>query len=226
MEYVFHPHRDAPLGTPERVDKDMPTKKEILAALGAIIDPDLQQDIVSLGFVKNLRIHGGKVSFTLELTSPTCSIKEQFKTQAEEIVRRLPGVTGVRVTLSARRRAPGEAPGSDCACSGGASALSITEKALAAMEELDLPDGGFVRLSVVPGGCSGHTYSATVDDDLSRSDLVLYEEGPLRIVTDPDSVDFLEGVEIDYSDDLIRSGFRFSNPNARGACGCGSSFEV
>ena len=226
MEYVFHSHRDAPLGTPERVDKDMPTKKEILAALGAIIDPDLQQDIVSLGFVKNLRIHGGKVSFTLELTSPTCSIKEQFKSQAEEHVRRVPGVTGVQVTLSSRRRASGGGLGSGCGWSGNAPALSITSKALAAMEQLDLPDGGFVRLSVIPGGCSGHTYSAVVDEDLSRSDLVLYEEGPLRIVTDPVSVDFLEGVEIDYSDDLIRSGFRFSNPNARGACGCGSSFEV
>ena len=105
----------------------MPTKQEILAALGAIIDPDFQQDIVSLGFVKNLRIRGSKVSFALELTSPTCSIKEEFKSQAEERVRHLPGVTDVRVTLSARRRAAGAGPGSDCACSGGATAISILD---------------------------------------------------------------------------------------------------
>ena len=50
--------------------------------------------------------------------------------------------------------------------------------------------------------------------------------GSLRVVSDPDSAEYLEGLVIDYSDDLIRSGFRFTNPNASGCCGCGSSFET
>ncbi len=104
--------------------------------------------------------------------------------------------------------------------------VTITEKALEALRELDMPDGVFLRVSVVAGGCSGQTYSAALDDELFISDLVLYEKGPLKIATDPASGVYLEGLEIDYSDDLIRSGFRFTNPNAGGCCGCGSSFEA
>jgi iron-sulfur cluster assembly protein len=204
----------------------MPRKNTILDALSAIIDPDFQQDIVSLGFVTGLEIQDGKVSVELELTSPECSAKNWFKTQAERHIRRVPGVTGVQVTMTARQDPD---PGSTCPHATGGEAmpaLSITAQALEAIEKLELPDGGFLRISVVPGGCSGHTYSAAVDDEMFVADRVLYESGRLRIVTDPDSAEYLDGLEIDYSDDLIRSGFRFSNPNASGSCGCGASFEA
>jgi len=104
------------------------------------------------------------------------------------------------------------------------SALTITDKALDALDGIDMPEGAFLRINVVPGGCSGRTYSAAVDTELDEADVILYEAGKLRVVTDPDSAEFLDGLQIDYSDDLIRSGFRFSNPNACGSCGCGSSF--
>jgi iron-sulfur cluster assembly accessory protein len=104
--------------------------------------------------------------------------------------------------------------------------VTVTGKALAAIREIDMPAGAFLRIGVVAGGCSGQTYSAALDDELFISDLILYEEGRVRIVTDPASAEYLEGLEIDYSDDLIRSGFRFTNPNASGSCGCGASFKA
>ena len=102
----------------------------------------------------------------------------------------------------------------------------VTEKALAALRDLALPPEAFVRIGVVSGGCSGHTYSAAVDEQVGPDDLTLFESGTLRIATDPASAGYLDGLQIDYSDDLIRSGFRFSNPKAGGSCGCGASFKA
>jgi Mrp family chromosome partitioning ATPase/DUF971 family protein len=79
----------------------MPTEAQVLDAMRHIIDPDLGKDIVSLGFIKNLRIDGGDVAFTVELTTPACPVKDQFKTQCEASVAKLPGVTAVRVSMGA-----------------------------------------------------------------------------------------------------------------------------
>lgn len=84
----------------------MPTSEAILNALRAVIDPDFQQDIVTLGFVKELEILGGRVAFKIELTTPACPIRDRFQEQAEQAVRRLPGVTDVQVTMTARARPP------------------------------------------------------------------------------------------------------------------------
>lgn len=104
--------------------------------------------------------------------------------------------------------------------------VALTDRALEALRRLDIPAGDFLRIRVVPGGCSGHTYTAQIDDELFIVDQVLHESGGLRIVADPDSAPYLDGLRIDYSDDLIRSGFRFSNPKAGGSCGCGASFQA
>ena len=105
-------------------------------------------------------------------------------------------------------------------------AVALTDRALAALRKLDLPASAFVRIGVVPGGCSGHTYSAAVDDQADSAELTLHESGTLRIVADAQSAAYLDGLRIDYSDDLIRSGFRFSNSKAGGSCGCGASFKA
>lgn len=102
----------------------------------------------------------------------------------------------------------------------------LTDRALAALRALALSPGAFVRIGVVPGGCSGHTYSAAVDDQADPDDVVLYDSGTLRVATDPRSATYLDGLQIDYSDDLIQSGFRFRNPKAGGSCGCGASFKA
>lgn len=103
-------------------------------------------------------------------------------------------------------------------------AINITERAREELQALEMPEGGFLRIRVVPGGCSGRTYAAGIDTQRSDNDVSLYESGALHVVTDTESADFLDGLEIDYSDDLVRSGFRFTNPKACGSCGCGSSF--
>lgn len=105
-------------------------------------------------------------------------------------------------------------------------AIVLTGKALAALRRLERPAGSFIRIGVVAGGCSGQTYSAAVDTQADPTDLLLHESEGLRIVTDPRSTVYLDGLQIDYSDDLIRSGFRFSNPKAGGSCGCGASFKA
>ncbi|GDY01473.1 iron-sulfur cluster carrier protein [Planctomycetota bacterium] len=79
-----------------------PTEAEILQALRAVRDPDLQKDIVALGFIKDLRICGANVTFQIELTTPACPVKELMKSQAERAVMAVPGVTQVTVEMTAR----------------------------------------------------------------------------------------------------------------------------
>jgi ATP-binding protein involved in chromosome partitioning len=83
----------------------------VLEALKAVKDPDLHRDIVSLGFVKDLRIDGGDVRFTVELTTPACPVKDQLRDQARAAVLQLPGVTGVDVQMTAAVRAAVSADG-------------------------------------------------------------------------------------------------------------------
>ncbi len=77
-------------------------ESDVLTALSTIIDPDFNKDIVSLGFVKNLKIIATTVQFTIELTTPACPVKELFRSQAEEAVKALNGVTNVEITMSAK----------------------------------------------------------------------------------------------------------------------------
>jgi ATP-binding protein involved in chromosome partitioning len=76
----------------------------VLEALKVVRDPDLQRDIVSLGFIKELKIDGGRVSFTIELTTPACPVKDQMRDQARAAVLQVPGVREVSVQMSARVR--------------------------------------------------------------------------------------------------------------------------
>ena len=76
----------------------------VLDALRIVHDPDLHKDIVSLGFVKGLRIDGGRVAFTIELTTPACPVKDQLRDQAVAAVRGVAGVTDVAVEMTASVR--------------------------------------------------------------------------------------------------------------------------
>jgi ATP-binding protein involved in chromosome partitioning len=77
------------------------SKEIVLESLKQIMDPDLRKDIVTLGFIKDLVIDGGEVSFRIVLTTPACPVKEEMELQANEIVSGLEGVTGVSVTMDA-----------------------------------------------------------------------------------------------------------------------------
>jgi ATP-binding protein involved in chromosome partitioning len=76
----------------------------VLSALSVVRDPDLNRDIVGLGFIKDLTIDGGRVAFTIELTTPACPVKDQMRDQARAAVLQVPGVSGVEVQMSARVR--------------------------------------------------------------------------------------------------------------------------
>lgn len=80
------------------------TEAMVLDALRVVEDPDLHADIVRLGFVKDVVIEGGKVSFTVELTTPACPVKEELEAQAREAVEAVPGVTEVDLTMTAQVR--------------------------------------------------------------------------------------------------------------------------
>jgi len=86
------------------------------------------------------------------------------------------------------------------------------------------PEAG-LRIRVVPGGCSGFSYSMQIDDGPITGDEILNNEG-LKVFVDTFSRQYLEGVQVDYVNSVMGSGFTFSNPNSTGSCGCGSSFSV
>src|SRR5260370_42579806 len=73
----------------------------VLDALRQIKDPDLHKDIVALGFIKDLKIDGGEVSFRIVLTTPACPVKAEMETAAHEYVSAIPGVQSVKVTMDA-----------------------------------------------------------------------------------------------------------------------------
>jgi ATP-binding protein involved in chromosome partitioning len=80
------------------------SENTVLESLRQIVDPDLHKDIVTLGFIKDLKIDGGDVSFRIVLTTPACPVKEQMEAQATELVSALEGVASVKVTMDAEVR--------------------------------------------------------------------------------------------------------------------------
>jgi ATP-binding protein involved in chromosome partitioning len=82
-----------------------PTNQQVLEVLSTIQDPDLGRDVVALGMIKELVIDtAGRVSFTFELTTPACPVRDRFKTQAQDAVGALPGVSAVEVRMTANVR--------------------------------------------------------------------------------------------------------------------------
>ncbi|HEV7889530.1 MAG TPA: Mrp/NBP35 family ATP-binding protein [Pyrinomonadaceae bacterium] len=77
------------------------TEADVYGALAQVKDPDLHKDIVRLGFVKDLKIEGGAVSFRVVLTTPACPVREQLQEQSRAAVAALPGVETVSVTMDA-----------------------------------------------------------------------------------------------------------------------------
>jgi ATP-binding protein involved in chromosome partitioning len=80
------------------------SERDVLDALRPIQDPDFKRSIVDLGFVKNVKLDGGRVSFAIELTTPACPVKEKFQEDARAAVAKLPGVSDVQVTMTAQTR--------------------------------------------------------------------------------------------------------------------------
>ena len=107
--------------------------------------------------------------------------------------------------------------------------VTLTETALTEVKKfIDAENAGpeaGLRIRVVPGGCSGFSYSMQIEDGPRPGDEILDNEG-LRVFVDMFSRQYLEGVQVDYVNSVMGSGFTFNNPNSTGSCGCGSSFSV
>ena len=106
--------------------------------------------------------------------------------------------------------------------------IYLTEKAAKQVREVSDGEGiGYyiIRVKVRGGGCAGFEYDLAFDDKINETDEVFELDG-VKLVCDPMSLQYIEGTVIDYGDSLMGSGFKFSNPTAKGSCGCGSSFDA
>ncbi len=82
-----------------------------------------------------------------------------------------------------------------------------------------------LRVSVLPGGCSGFKYGLNIEEQPLVDDIIVEQAG-VRLFIDAFSAQYLEGTKIDYVSNINGSGFTFENPSASGGCGCGSSFSA
>ncbi len=108
--------------------------------------------------------------------------------------------------------------------------LVVTEPAVEEIKKFlagedDLPETAGLRVRVVPGGCSGFQYSLNIEEDSKSGDFIL-EKGGIKLFVDMFSAQYLNGITIDHTTNMMGSGFTFENPNATGGCGCGTSFSA
>ena len=108
--------------------------------------------------------------------------------------------------------------------------LNVTEPAIAEIKKFiasedDLPETAGLCVRVVPGGCSGFQYSLNIEEE-SRSGDFIVDKGGVKLFVDMFSAQYLNGITIDYTSNMMGSGFTFENPNATGGCGCGTSFSA
>jgi iron-sulfur cluster assembly protein len=103
--------------------------------------------------------------------------------------------------------------------------IIILDKARRVLENKMEPDQ-FLRVAVTEGGCAGLTYNADIDHQMKEDESVVLESGGIRIVSDPESSRYLDGLTIDFSDELIGGGLQFTNTSAETTCGCGASFNL
>ncbi|MDY7219943.1 iron-sulfur cluster assembly protein IscA [Denitrificimonas sp. JX-1] len=106
-------------------------------------------------------------------------------------------------------------------------AISLTEAAAnhvrRSLENRGRGEG--IRLGVRTTGCSGMAYVLEFVDELQDGDEVFESHG-MKIVVDPKSLAYIDGTELDFVREGINEGFKFTNPNVSGECGCGESFNV
>ncbi|HXV78592.1 MAG TPA: iron-sulfur cluster assembly accessory protein [Candidatus Binatia bacterium] len=104
--------------------------------------------------------------------------------------------------------------------------ITMTDRAVEKIQRLlaGANKGHGLRVKIVAGGCSGFEYKMVIDGPTAEDEV--FERSGARILLDPESFTHLNGTELDYKDELMQSGFVFNNPNAKGTCGCGTSFST
>ena len=102
--------------------------------------------------------------------------------------------------------------------------MQITSNAANKVAGMKSPEEN-LRVYISGGGCSGFNYGFKLDENTIDGDTTIEKNG-VQVLIDPMSYQYLEGIIIDYIQDLQGSRFIVSNPNAKTTCGCGSSFSV
>jgi iron-sulfur cluster assembly protein len=82
-----------------------------------------------------------------------------------------------------------------------------------------------LRLGIKKTGCSGFAYVVNYADEIGTDDIV-FDSADVKVVVDRESLELIDGTEVDYVREGLNEAFRFRNPNASGECGCGESFSV
>jgi iron-sulfur cluster insertion protein len=105
--------------------------------------------------------------------------------------------------------------------------FAVTDRAAARIAEIVASEGkqAALRVAVLAGGCSGFQYKFELDETPADDDLIIHQ-GAAKVLVDPASLDLLAGSELDYTDALMGAHFAVRNPNAKSACGCGTSFSL
>ncbi len=85
--------------------------------------------------------------------------------------------------------------------------------------------GEFLRLAITGGGCNGLSYKMRFTPEAKRGDILVLSAGA-QVLVDSKSALYLKGSHLDYSTEMIGGGFKFTNPNAKGSCSCGESFNL
>jgi iron-sulfur cluster assembly accessory protein len=104
--------------------------------------------------------------------------------------------------------------------------ITVTIEALKILREVKERDTQYIRMGILPGGCSGFQYTLHLEDAIDEDDELIDISNDIKVVVDPFSFQYLDGVILDYQSSMMGQGFVFNNPNASGGCGCGSSFTV
>ena len=110
----------------------------------------------------------------------------------------------------------------------GADAIRISDSVVSKVAEMLAEENDptlQLRIFVTGGGCSGFQYGFAFDDEAKEDDIRV-QRGPITVVVDAMSLQYLVGAEIDFEDNLEGARFVIRNPNAASTCGCGSSFSV
>ncbi len=109
--------------------------------------------------------------------------------------------------------------------------IKATEKALSELRYIFQDqnfslENTYARLAVQGGGCSGFQHKFFIDENYNEKTDIIIEIDGVKFVTDKRSALYLDGTTIDFSEDLNKRGFKFSNPSIKATCGCGSSFSL
>lgn len=106
-------------------------------------------------------------------------------------------------------------------------AITLTEKAAKHVSNFITKRGKGVglRIGVRTSGCSGMAYKLEFADEIAGDD-IQFDSNGVKVLVDPQSLPYIDGMELDYAREGLNEGFKFNNPNVKDACGCGESFKV